>query len=172
MALRIYVCADVKRVCDWQCISSLDCNGNSLIQVDCLFSVSNLHRRTISSINSVACLSHVSAVSLAIGTNMCVASSSWNFMHSSPLHVSLLCRLYVPWIEDETLHMCPKSWRPMPELCLSSRELMWLHPDLAVLHDECSRCFMCRDLVMLDRSPYDVINHRMALVAWCRSSAW
>ena len=48
---------------------------------------------------------------------------------SSPLHVSLLCGLQVPWIEDETLHMCPESWRPMPELCLSTRELMWLHPD-------------------------------------------
>ena len=37
VVLRVYVCVDVKRMCEWQCISSLDCNRNALIQVDCPF---------------------------------------------------------------------------------------------------------------------------------------
>ena len=173
MLLRVYVCVDVKRVCEWQCISFLDCNGLALIQVDCLFgsSVSNVHRRPIS-INSVACLSHVQFRWHNLG-QMCAWRRVLGILYiSSPLHVSLLYRLQVPWIEVETLHVCPESWRPMPELYLSTRELMWLYPDACRLYDEFSRFFMCRDLVMLDRSPYDVINHRMAFVAWCRSSAW
>ena len=76
---------------------------------------------------TVSCLFHVSADSMEIGTNMCRVLG--NLYISSPLHVSLLCRLQVPWIEDETLHICPESRCPMPELCLSTRELMWLHAD-------------------------------------------
>ena len=43
--------------------------------------VSNVRRRPISFINSVACLPHVLTVSMAIGTNMCVASISRYCVH-------------------------------------------------------------------------------------------
>ena len=51
------------------------------------------------------------------------------FVHFISAACIAALRLQVPWIEDETRHMCPESWRPMPELCFSTRELMWLHPD-------------------------------------------
>ena len=57
----------------WQCVDTGRLSFES--------SVSNVHHRPISSINSVAYLSHVPAVSIAIGTNMCVASSSRYFFH-------------------------------------------------------------------------------------------
>ena len=50
----------------------------------------------------------------------------------------------------------------MSELCLSTRELMWLHMNACHLYHESSRFFVCRHLGMIDCSPYNVINHGMS----------
>ena len=72
--LCVCVCVCVRANCmfEWQCISSLYCDGNKLKQVDDLSlqsTISNVHRLSLSSTKSIACLSclsYVPAVSMAI----------------------------------------------------------------------------------------------------------
>ena len=133
VVLRVYVCGDVKHVCMWMTVHFL-----SGLQWQCVDT------------GRLALLDHLSPM-YTVGQfllpipllvyPMCLQFRwqlgricAWRrnldtLSISSQLRVWLLSRLQMPWNEHETLYMCPKSWRPTPELCLSTRELMWLHPD-------------------------------------------
>ena len=104
------VCVCVNCMFEWQCISSLYCNGNTLKQVDGLSSIVCLYVHCL--INFfyhfycwlILCVGHFYGM---VGMGICVwrqVSGIWCI--SSPLDDSLHCRLQVPWIVDETLHTC------------------------------------------------------------------